>query len=938
MTESSDHPGTARQSPERGGGSSSADLQDLARSLAAASLRDGLDAERADAARQGAAGGERVRSSRRSVGALVVASVLLVVGSFWGGGVLLGGRGEAWAMAGSAVGAVEDLARTGHWSEVPAAVEVARTAVGRVGASELGATWSARLDQLDAEALAHEGATKREAARAAWRLDLERAIPPMPFGAGHGVVDWSAVDRELTALFARVGIGVAAPEGGSGVEVVADDPLRFHLEAWGRVRHAAGDLPGANEVLRLAMRIDPHPLRDSLRAARFSGDDEALVRIAAGLDRRSLDVATLVCAARALQVRSLMDRTLVAHITPQLFLEELCERHPDEPYAALELGRAFRAAQPWRALRYYHAAHALRPGSLALRREYLTLIAGGRLFPPYVAERETRLALDLFPSDPWLLRLLGRRELEIGVRNGLEDVVFFGDELWAPDFADSGLAKVRTLVESGPRPDRLALEATALGALGRHDEARAAAERGLELAAAADCPAPVQARLWQELGIARARSDNGDDVESALRRAVELAPDDPRGVWLLADHLAADHPDEAEALLTSALERLPPHRLLGVLRKRLAEVLLQLGELDRALELAEQLVTATPRDPAAQQVLGKVRQGRGERTEARDCFRKALEVLPLASGRLSGLAVAVLEELVEVVVELEGSEAGVALLQQEIARSVAEAPDGGLRRPMPDPVLLFLLGRLHRQAGELQSAIDAWRAAVEAGLDTPEVLGGIAELYEERRELLTGLRWRERAAERWPGDLAVARGYAMALLEVGRPAEAAAEAERCRALGPDKVWPRVLLIDALVATREFAAAAERVAGLLAAQRSGELRPGETDPPLRGWDYTNGLGDRMLNVEQEHAVAERLLGLALELDANVPETWCNYAAAIWRQGRPAEALPHMRHGHELGSRRVDWPYPSARWIAEIERELAAGEGDAAPLQPATGEGR
>jgi hypothetical protein len=39
----------------------------------------------------------------------------------------------------------------------------------------------------------------------------------------------------------------------------------------------------------------------------------------------------------------------------------------------------------------------------------------------------------------------------------------------------------------------------------------------------------------------------------------------------------------------------------------------------------------------------------------------------------------------------------------------------------------------------------------------------------------------------------------------------------------------------------------------------------------------------------------------------------------RSERFQEAVSCFRRGHELGSRRADWAYPSARWIEDAERE-------------------
>jgi hypothetical protein len=43
-------------------------------------------------------------------------------------------------------------------------------------------------------------------------------------------------------------------------------------------------------------------------------------------------------------------------------------------------------------------------------------------------------------------------------------------------------------------------------------------------------------------------------------------------------------------------------------------------------------------------------------------------------------------------------------------------------------------------------------------------------------------------------------------------------------------------------------------------------------------------------------------------------------ALLRRGRAREALPWFRSGHELGSKRPDWRYPSQAWIEMAERQI------------------
>jgi serine/threonine-protein kinase len=61
--------------------------------------------------------------------------------------------------------------------------------------------------------------------------------------------------------------------------------------------------------------------------------------------------------------------------------------------------------------------------------------------------------------------------------------------------------------------------------------------------------------------------------------------------------------------------------------------------------------------------------------------------------------------------------------------------------------------------------------------------------------------------------------------------------------------------------------------------------------------------------------------ALRLNPEFPDAHCNLGRLLLQTGRFAEALEQRRRGHELGSRRADWRYPSAEWVREAERMVA-----------------
>jgi serine/threonine-protein kinase len=71
-----------------------------------------------------------------------------------------------------------------------------------------------------------------------------------------------------------------------------------------------------------------------------------------------------------------------------------------------------------------------------------------------------------------------------------------------------------------------------------------------------------------------------------------------------------------------------------------------------------------------------------------------------------------------------------------------------------------------------------------------------------------------------------------------------------------------------------------------------------------------------------AVAEYRKAIALKPD--YAEAHCNLGHALRQQGQFREALEELRRGHELGSRRPGWRYPSAEWVRQCERLVELDE--------------
>jgi tetratricopeptide (TPR) repeat protein len=58
--------------------------------------------------------------------------------------------------------------------------------------------------------------------------------------------------------------------------------------------------------------------------------------------------------------------------------------------------------------------------------------------------------------------------------------------------------------------------------------------------------------------------------------------------------------------------------------------------------------------------------------------------------------------------------------------------------------------------------------------------------------------------------------------------------------------------------------------------------------------------------------------AVRVKPDFAEAHCNLGSVLQRRGFFAEALVELKRGHELGSARPDWKYPTAQWVAQAER--------------------
>ncbi len=88
---------------------------------------------------------------------------------------------------------------------------------------------------------------------------------------------------------------------------------------------------------------------------------------------------------------------------------------------------------------------------------------------------------------------------------------------------------------------------------------------------------------------------------------------------------------------------------------------------------------------------------------------------------------------------------------------------------------------------------------------------------------------------------------------------------------------------------------------------------DPDNAIAHYNLGRGLGAQGKIAE---AIAE--YGAAVRLRPDSAVAHCNLGLMLSKQGQFREALTELRRGHELGSKRADWPYPSRFWVSRLER--------------------
>ena len=423
--------------------------------------------------------------------------------------------------------------------------------------------------------------------------------------------------------------------------------------------------------------------------------------------------------------------------------------------------------------------------------------------------------------------------------------------------------------------------AAALSALGRREEARRTIEEAVATMPDDGLGHYLRGSLYERMG-------DSDAAIAAYREAVSLDPGNAdtyrRLAGQLVDHLKAF--EEAIEIYGKALDLQPDyardHACLG-------KIHYQLERFDEAEAAYRKAVQLDETEASGHIGLGMIHLRRGDAEAAGRAFLIALELTPTTNADLANLGLGLAE-----VGRIDEAE---AVLRRALRVNSNEAP------------ALSNLGML---------------------------------LFKHRNRPTEALALFERGVALKPSNAVLHANRGRVLDALGEKKKAIAAYRRAIALDPERAGFHTNLGVLLLETKEYDEAIkihEKAVKLDPTERVYWFNLGQAYREKGDVENTIHAFRQALACDPEHAVSNYqlatyllrmkgdassalpLLEKTIALDSEYAEAWCNRGSCLQRMGRWAEALDSMRKGHELGSKRPDWSWPSPQWLAQFESMAA-----------------
>jgi tetratricopeptide (TPR) repeat protein len=432
---------------------------------------------------------------------------------------------------------------------------------------------------------------------------------------------------------------------------------------------------------------------------------------------------------------------------------------------------------------------------------------------------------------------------------------------------------------------------------------------------AAVAAAPAMPVAHNGLGIALRDQKDQAGAEAAFRRAIAL---DPKYAWA-HNNLAVALSDQGQVdkAITSYRKAIALDPKNAAALNSLGIALRGKGQVDAAIACYKKAIALDPKDARTHSNLGNALIDKGQVDEAIACYKKAIGLDPNYAPARSNLGNALKDK---------------GRVDEAIAcykKAVALDPNYATARSN--------LGNALKTKGRLDEAITSYRKAIALDPRFASAYDGLAQALSGKRQVDEAIDCWRKAIEIDPKNFGAYSSLSVALTNRGQVDAAIACCKKALALAPNFVPAHYNLGNALSRKGQTDAA------ITCYQKANALEPTYAEAHCnlgvelsrnRQLDAAIARYNKAIELNPKLVSAHSLLGVALKdkgqvdeaiacyqkaiaLDANFAEAHCNLAQALRIQGRFAEALAALKRGHELGSKRPGWPYPSAAWVRQAE---------------------
>jgi serine/threonine protein kinase/Tfp pilus assembly protein PilF len=253
---------------------------------------------------------------------------------------------------------------------------------------------------------------------------------------------------------------------------------------------------------------------------------------------------------------------------------------------------------------------------------------------------------------------------------------------------------------------------------------------------------------------------------------------------------------------------------------------------------------------------------------------------------------------------------GMVIQEQGPAR--AEEAVGYLRAALvlrsDSPLVHLHMGLALEDKGDLDGAIACCRAALAIDSGDHHALNNLGILLMSRGRVDEAVSSFQRAIAVDPENANAHNNLGNALWACERRDQAIRSFRRAIAIDPQHYDALVNLGCRLQSIGRLEEASECLKRAVAA------KPNKTDPRFAIAPYNLGmiLGDQGRLDEAIDAYRE-----AIRLKKDYAEAHCNLGLVLLKQGKFQTAAAELRRGHELGSQRPGWRYPSEVWVRHAE---------------------